>query len=164
MEISEKMEKALNEQVNAELYSAYLYLSMAAYAEAKNFRGIAHWLKIQAKEELGHAMKIFNFIYERGGKVTLKEIKQPPTEWSNFTELFKEVYEHEKHVTELINNLVKMAKEENDYATEVFLNWFVEEQVEEEDQARTIYEKLKMAGENVNALFFIDRELGMRKE
>jgi len=163
MEISKKMEEALNEQVNAELYSAYLYLSMATFAESKNFRGIAHWLKMQAKEELSHAMKIYSFIFERGGRVILKDIKQPPNEWPNFTELFKQVYEHEKHITQLIYNLVNMAKEEKDYATEVFLNWFIDEQVEEEDQARTIYEKLRLAGENINALLFIDRELGMRK-
>ena len=164
MEISKNMEDALNEQINAELYSAYLYLSMAAYAESKNFKGIAHWLKMQAKEELEHAMKIYNYVFERGGTVKLKEIKQPPTEWSSFVELFKQVYEHEKHVTELINNLLKMAREERDYATEVFLNWFVSEQVEEEDQSRYIYEKLKLVGDNLNALFLIDRELGMRED
>ena len=164
MEISKNMETALNEQINAELYSAYLYLSMAAYVESKNFRGMAHWLKIQAKEELEHAMKIYNYVFERGGEVKLKEIKQPPTNWSSFIELFKHIYEHEKHVTELIYNLLRKAKEENDHATEVFLNWFVSEQVEEEDQARYIYEKLKLVGDNLNALFLIDRELGMRKE
>ena len=164
MEISDKMKDALNEQVNAELYSAYLYLSIAAYAEAKNFKGFAHWLKLQAQEELEHAMKIYNFIYERSGKVVLKEIKQPPIEWSSFKDMFKNVYEHEKHVTELIHNLVKLAREERDTATEVFLHWFVNGQVEEEDSARTIYEKLKLAEEKINILFMIDRELGSRKK
>ena len=164
MEISEKMNEALNDQLNKELYSAYLYLSMAAWAEANNLNGFAHWFKIQAKEELGHAMKFYSFIYERGGRVKLMEVSQPKTDWSSPVEVFEDTLEHEKYVTQRIHNLLKLARDEGDYSTEVFLHWFIDEQVEEEDQARKILETLKMIGDNKAALFAIDRELAKRKE
>jgi len=163
MKISDKMEAALNEQIKNELYSAYLYLSMSAYSESKNFKGFAHWLKLQAKEELEHAMKIYDFIFERGGKAVLKAIDEPPKEWDSFLDLFKNVYEHENKVTDMINNLLKMAREENDYATEVFLHWFIDEQVEEESSADEIVQKLTLAGDQINALMLIDRALAERQ-
>ncbi len=163
MKISDKMEDALNEQIKNELYSAYLYLSMSAYAKSMNFNGFAHWLKLQAKEELEHAMKIYDYVFERGGRAVLKAIDEPPKEWSSFLELFKKVYEHENKVTNMINNLLKMAREENDYATEVFLHWFVDEQVEEEASANEIVQKLKFAGNQINVLMLIDRALAQRE-
>ncbi len=163
MKISDKMEDALNEQIKNELYSAYLYLSMSAYAESMNFKGFAHWLKLQAKEELEHAMKIYDYVFERGGRAVLKAIDEPPKEWSSFLKLFNEVYEHENKVTDMINNLLKMAREENDYATEVFLHWFVDEQVEEEASANEIVQKLTFAGNQINALMLIDRALAQRE-
>jgi len=164
MEISEKMNEALNDQLNKELYSAYLYLSMAAWAESNNLNGFAHWFKVQAKEELGHAMKFYSFIFERGGKVFLKDVSKPKTDWSSPVEVFEDTLEHEKYITKSIHEILKLAREEGDYSTEVFLHWFIDEQVEEEDQARKILDTLRMIGDNKAALFAIDRELVKRKE
>jgi len=130
--ISKKIEKALNKQINAELYSAYLYLSMVAYFESVNLPGFANWMKVQTQEELMHAMKIYDFVNERGGRVVLKAIEAPPTEWDSPLDAFEATYKHEQKVTGLINNLVNLAIEEKDHATSSFLQWFVNEQVEEE--------------------------------
>ena len=162
IKMPDNVKSALNEQINKELYSSYLYLSMAAYAESINLKGFAIWLKAQASEEVEHAMKIFNFIVERGGRVILKAIDTPPMEWTSPLTLFEHVYEHETKVTEMIYNLVKLAKEENDYATEVFLQWFVEEQVEEESSADEIVQQLKLVGAKGQALLMIDKALGVR--
>ncbi len=164
MALKKNLEDALNEQVNKEFYSAYLYLSMAAHCESKNLKGFAHWLKIQAKEELGHAMKIFNFIAERGGKVELKGINEPPKEWDSLVKMFEDVYNHERMITESINNILTLARQENDYATEVFLHWFIDEQVEEEAQSLEVLETLKMVKDHPQAIFMIDRKMGERKE
>ena len=160
--LSEKMEKALNEQVNAEMYSSYLYLSMSAYFADKNLPGSASWMKIQALEEMYHAMKFYNFIDERTGRVKLAAIDAPPNEWGSPLEVFEAVLEHERHVTSLINKLVTLAIEEHDHATNNFLQWFVGEQVEEEATADGVLQTLKLAGDKGNGLFMVDRELGQR--
>jgi ferritin len=163
MKIKAAVEKAINEQINAELYSAYLYLSMAAYFQGANLKGFAHWMQVQTKEETAHAMKMFDFVYERGGKVTLKAIDQPATAWKSPLNVFENVYEHEQKVTDLINKLVEVARSENDVATENFLMWFIDEQVEEEAHASQVVEKLKMIGDARQALYMLDRELGARE-
>jgi ferritin len=159
--IPEKMQKALNEQVNAELYSSYLYLSMSAYLQSINLAGFASWMKAQALEEMYHAMKIYKFIEERQGRVTLGAIDKPPVEWESPLKVFEEAYAHEQKVTGLINNLVNLAIEEKDHASNNFLQWFVAEQVEEEDTADGVVQKLKLAGDG-NGLFLLDQEMGQR--
>ncbi len=160
--LSEKMQEALNTQINKELYSAYLYLSMAAWCESVNLGGFANWMTIQAREEVSHAEKFFGYLNERGGRVLLQPIEGPPTEWGSVLEVFKQVLEHERLVTSLINGLVKLARSEDDYATEAFLQWFVTEQVEEESTADGVVERLKLAGEKGSGLFMLDREMGTR--
>lgn len=160
--ISKKMEKALNEQINAEAYSAYLYLSMAAYFEAENLPGLASWMRIQTQEETAHALKFFDFVNERRGRVILKAIDQPPKEWESPLVAFEAAFEHEQLVTGRINDLVNLAVQEKDHATNAFLQWFVNEQVEEETSVDTIVQMLKMAEKAPGAMFMIDRELGQR--
>ncbi len=160
--ISTKMQKALNGQLNAELYSAYLYLSMAAYFESTNLSGMANWMRVQTQEEQFHAMKLFNYILERGGKVTLDVIEAPPTEWDSPLSVFKSGLEHEQKVTGLINDLVYLAREEKDNASEIFLQWFVNEQVEEEDNAGTIVGQLELIKDSPQALFMMDKDLAQR--
>ena len=160
--ISKKIEKALNKQINAELYSAYLYLSMVAYFESVNLPGFANWMKVQTQEELVHAMKIYDFVNERGGRVVLKAIEAPPTEWDSPLDAFEATYKHEQKVTGLINNLVNLAIEEKDHATNSFLQWFVNEQVEEESSVDKVAQKLKMVEKAPGGLFMIDSELGQR--
>ncbi len=160
--ISEKIEHAINEQINAELYSSYLYLSMSAFLESKNLPGFAQWMKTQAQEELFHAMKFFDFINERGGKVALKDIEASKWQWDTPLEVFEHVYSHEQKVSGLINDLVDIAIKEKDHATNNFLQWFVAEQVEEEASADEILNKIKLVGDKGNALFMMDQEMGKR--
>jgi ferritin len=164
--ISKKIEKAINKQINAEMYSAYLYLSMAAYVESKNFKGIANWLQLQAQEEMTHAMKFYSFVFDRGGRVVLEAIEGPKTEWKSIVDVYENVYEHECKVTGLINNLVDLALAEKDHASNAFLQWFVNEQVEEEATAQEIVETLKLAAESKGnkggMMYMIDKELGAR--
>jgi len=160
--ISKKMEKALNEQVNAELFSAYLYLSMEAYFKSLNLEGFANWMRVQTQEEITHAMKIYEFIDERGGRIILKAIDGPDTEWDSPLAVFEAVYKHEQKVTGLINNLVNLAIEEKDHATNTFLQWFVNEQVEEESSADQMVQQLKMMDNAPGGMFMLDRELGQR--
>ncbi len=160
--ITKTMEKALNDQINAEFYSGYLYLSMAAYFESINLAGFANWMRVQTQEELAHGMIMYNFLNERGGRVTLAAIETPPVEWKTAQKVFEDVYAHEQKVTGLINKLVDLAIKERDHATNAFLQWFVTEQVEEELNASTILNQLKIAGNVPNALFMIDRELAAR--
>jgi len=160
--ISKKMEKALNEQVNAELYSAYLYLSMEAYFKSLNLNGFANWMRVQTQEEIAHAMKIYGFIDERGGRITLKAIDGPQTKWDSPLATFKDVYKHEQKVTSLINNLVNLAIDEKDHATNTFLQWFVNEQVEEEASADQVVQQLKMMEKAPGGMFMLDRELAQR--
>ncbi len=160
--LSAKIEKALNEQVNKELYSSYIYLSMSAYFESKNYGGFANWMKVQSEEEREHAMKIYDYINTRDGRVTLQAIQSPKTEWAKPLEAFEEAYAHEQYISKSINDLVSLAYEEKDHATVEFLNWFVKEQVEEEAASRDVVEKMKMVGDSSNTLFLLDRELGKR--
>ncbi len=160
--ISEKMQEALNVQINKELYSAYLYLSMSAWCESVSLSGFANWMTIQAQEEVSHADKIFGYLNERGGRVLLQPIEGPQTEWTSILEVFEEVLEHEKLVTGLIHGLVKLARSESDYASETFLHWFVTEQVEEEASATAVVEKLKLAGDRGGGLLMLDREMAAR--
>ena len=160
--ISKKMEDALNGQVNAELYSAYLYLSMESYFKSKNMNGFANWMRVQTQEEMSHVMKIYDFIDERGGRILLKAIKGPPTEWDSPLAVFEAVYEHEHNVTGLINGLVDLAIKEKDHATNSFLQWFVNEQVEEESSADQVIQQLKMMDNAPGGIFMFDRELGQR--
>ena len=152
----------LNRQVNAELYSSYLYLSMAAYFESINLKGFANWMKIQAQEEVTHAMKFFDYINERGGRVTLDAIKKPPAEWKSPLDVFENTYKHEVNVTKMINSLVDLAIKEKDHATYNMLQWFVAEQVEEEASADAIRQQLKFIGKDGRGLLMLDRELSRR--
>jgi ferritin len=160
--ISKKMEDALNGQVNAELYSAYLYLSMESYFKSKNMNGFANWMRVQTQEEMSHVMKIYEFIDERGGRIVLKAIEGPPTQWDSPLATFEAIYKHEQKVTGLINDLVDLAIAEKDHATNSFLQWFVNEQVEEESSADQVVQQLKMMQNAPGGIFMFDRELGQR--
>jgi len=161
--IAKKMQDALNEQINAELYSSYLYLAMAADFEAKNLKGFAHWMEVQANEEAGHAKKFYDFVLDRGGRVALKAIAAPPAEWKSPLAAFEEVYAHEQKVTALIHKLVELAAEERDHAASVMLQWFVSEQVEEEANACEILEKLRLIKDHSQGLLMLDGHLAQRK-
>ncbi|MCM8771577.1 MAG: ferritin [Candidatus Omnitrophica bacterium] len=156
--------RKLNEQINKELYSAYLYLSMASYFDSILLEGFAHWMKVQAKEEFGHAMRIYEFLNDRGERVIFESIDKPPSDFSSPVDVFEKTFEHEKKVTESIENLYKLAKEKNDYATEVMLQWFITEQIEEEKQAQEILEKLKKIEGRDYLLIMMDKELSKRGE
>ena len=160
--ISKKMQDALNEQVNAELYSAYLYLSMESYFRSKNMNGFANWMRVQTQEEMSHVMKFYDFIDERGGRIVLKAIEGPSTDWDSPLVVFEAVYEHEQKVTGLINDLVDLAIVEKDHATHSFLQWFVNEQVEEESSADEMVQQLKMMEKAPGGMFMLDRELAQR--
>ncbi len=160
--ISKKMEEALNKQVNAELYSAYMYLSMESYFKSLNLNGFANWMRVQTQEEVAHAIKIYDFVNERGGRVTLQAIEGPPTKWDSPLAVFEAVYAHEQKVTGLINDLVDLAIKEKDHATNTFLQWFVNEQVEEESSADEVVQQLKMMENAPGGMFMLDRELGQR--
>lgn len=160
--IKEKIQKALNQQLNAELFSSYLYLSMAAYFESINLKGFANWMRVQTQEELVHAMKFYNFIIERGGKAVLKAIEGPPTQWKSPLAVFEHAYKHEQKVTGLINNLVDLSIAEQDHATNNFLQWFVAEQVEEEASADEVVQKIKLMSDASGGLFMLDQELAQR--
>ena len=157
-----KVQDAFNKHLNAETYSFYLYLSMAAYFEAQNLKGMASWMRFQAQEELQHAMKFFDFINERGGVVQLAAVEGPKVDWNSSLEVFQDTYDHECLVSGLINKLVTLCNTEEDYAAAAFLQWFVTEQVEEEAIAQEIRDKLKLAGDNAVALFMMDDQLGKR--
>jgi ferritin len=157
------MEKALNGQVNAELYSSYLYLSMNAYFKSVNLDGFANWMYAQAQEELMHAMKLYDFINQRGGRTLLAAIEAPPAQWDSSLAVFEDTLKHEKKVTGLINGLVDIAMEERDHATQIFLQWFVTEQIEEEESVGNVLEQLKLLGDAKQGLFMMDRELATRQ-
>ncbi len=160
--VSEKIEKALNNQLNAELYSAYLYLSMSAYFKSGNLDGFANWMYVQAQEELTHAKKFYDFLHQRGGRVTLGAIEAPPTHWESPEAVFKATVAHEEKVTGLIHELVDIAMAERDHAAQIFLQWFVTEQVEEEESANAVLQKLQFLDGARGGLFMIDRELAQR--
>jgi ferritin len=160
--LSKKMEKALNDQINAELHSAYLYLAMSAWFESQNLPGFAAWMRIQNREETVHAMKFFKFIIERRSQVTLTAIDQPAKEWKSPLAAFQAAFEHEQYITGRIGDLVNLATQEKDHATSTMLQWFVNEQVEEEASADSIVQKLKMAEKAPGAMLMLDQVLGQR--
>ncbi len=161
--IGKKIEKALNDQINAELYSAYLYLSMSAYFEAENLPGFANWMRVQWQEEVKHALKIYDYVNERTGRVVLKSITEPPAKWKSPMDVFEATYKHEQVVTGRINDLVNQAIAEKDHATNAFLQWFVTEQVEEEKSADEIVQKLRCISDAPGGLYMLDKELGQRQ-
>ncbi|MCB9359610.1 ferritin [Candidatus Woesearchaeota archaeon] len=163
MQITKKINDALNVQIQEELNSAYIYLAMQAKTETFNLPGISKWLNLQFQEEIHHAMKIFNFINERNGEAQLLPIPQPKATWKNAKEIFEAAYKHEQHITSCIHKLVDLARKEGDHATENMLQWFVSEQVEEETNTSTVLEQIKMAGDNKGALMMLDYGLGKRK-
>jgi len=161
--INQKVEKALNEQINKEFYSSYLYLAMSAYFEDTNLKGFAKWMRVQAQEESAHAMIIFNHIIERGGKVSLGQIAAPTAKFASPLEVFQKSLEHEQYISSSIHSIVELANQEKDYASLNMLNWFVDEQVEEEANASEIVEQLKMVGDRPGNVFYIDRHIGKRE-
>lgn len=160
--LSEKMEAALNNQINAEAFSGYLYIAMSAYFQDMGLKGFASWMGQQAREEMFHATKIYNYVNERGGRVKLQAIEAPQTEWKSPLAAFEEALNHERKVTGLINNLVDMAKAESDHASDIFLQWFVTEQVEEEDSVGEVVQQLRLIGEAGHGLFMLDKEMSQR--
>ncbi len=160
--INKAMQDAMNEQINKEFYSSYLYLSMAAYFEEKNLAGFAHWMRIQDVEEREHAMKFYNFILERSGKVTLKALEAPKTEWKSSLELFEEAAAHEAMITASINTLYELAMKEKDYPAVTMLQWFITEQVEEEKNAADIVANLKLIEDRGTAVLMLDHRLAKR--
>lgn len=160
--LNKKMEVALNTQLNYEFYSSYLYLSMSAYFENKNLSGFANWMNIQSQEEYMHAQKFYNYILQKGGAVILKEISSPKTNWNSTLEAFEDTYQHEQKITKLIDDLVNLSIEVKDHATSNFLQWFVNEQVEEEANVTKIINSLKMIENNPNGIFMLDREFSQR--
>jgi len=160
--IDQRMQEALNKQINAEIYSAYLYLSMSAHFQSVNLAGFANWMRVQWQEELAHALKFYDYVNERGGRVVLQAVEAPPSAWDSPLAVFEHVYQHEQKVTGMINKLVDLAVEIRDHATNNVLQWFVAEQVEEEASADEVVQKLKLVGDDPSALFMIDRELAQR--
>ena len=156
------MEDALNEQVAAEFFSAHLYLAMSSYLDSIDLQGFAHWMRIQYQEEVSHALKIFDYVAERDGRAVIKQIDKPQKDWDSAVETLEATYAHEQLVTGMIHNLMETASSEKDHATQMFLQWFITEQVEEEATARGLLQQLKLAGNSKGALFHIDRELGLR--
>ena len=160
--INKKMVQALNGQLNAEYYSSYLYLSMAAFFAQMDLPGFANWMRVQVQEEEFHALKLYDYIIERGGKVVLQAIQAPPHDWNTPLEVFQATLAHEQKVTGLINNLVYLARDEKDNATEIFLQWYVQEQVEEEDNVGAVLGQLKLVKDSPQALFMLDKDLAQR--
>ena len=160
--LNPQIQDAFNKQLNAEYFSSYLYLSMAAYFEAQSLSGMAQWMRIQAQEEEMHAMKFFDFINERDGRVTLTAIEAPKTEWKSPLEAFQDAYEHEQKITGMINELSNLSASLKDHAAHNFLEWFVAEQVEEENSVRTIVDQLKLVGDHGVGQFILDGQLGQR--
>lgn len=160
--LSQTIQDALNEQMKHEIESAYLYLSMSAYCESVNLPGTGTWLRTQWQEEISHAMKLYSYIIARGGRVTLKAIAEPPAKYKSTTEIFRQVLAHEGKVTVMINKLYEMAMKENDYATQVELQWFIKEQVEEERSAQEVLLQLEMVGDSGISMMMLDRQLGAR--
>jgi ferritin len=161
--LSNAVEKAINDQIKNELYSAYLYLSMSAYLESANLPGMARWMRLQSDEEMAHAMKFFDYVYDRGGRVVLQAIDQPPAEFGSPLDVFEKALAHEQKVTGLINQIYDLAVKENDYPSQIELQWFITEQVEEEKSAGDIVELLKVIGDHGPSVIMVDRQLGARQ-
>ncbi|MCY3488650.1 MAG: ferritin [Rhodothermaceae bacterium] len=163
--LSKRMQIALNEQIKAELDSAYLYLALAAEMESRNLKGFAHWLRIQWEEELVHGLKLYDFLLQRDARVELHALDKPSIDSEQTTlEIFSQVLEHEQYITARINQLYALAQEDLDYGSQTLLHWFIEEQLEEEESAREIVDNLRLVGESGAALFLLDRELGQRSD
>lgn len=162
--MNKKIQTAINAQINAELSSAYMYLAMAAYLEAKNLGGAANWMKTQAQEEIAHAMKFYDFTHERGGTIELKAIPAPKVQFTSLLDVFKHSLQQEQHVTKLIHDLYELAVNSKEYSFQSFLQWFIDEQVEEEANVSAVIEKIKMVGEDGPGLYLLDKELGQRTE
>lgn len=160
--LSPKMEKALNDQINAEMFSAYLYLAMVAYFNDINLSGFANWMTVQNEEESFHAMKFFRYLSERGGRVTLETIEKPQFDWESPLAAMEAALQHEQYITSRINDLMNLAMEEKDHATASFLRWFVDEQVEEEDNVNEVVQKLRILGSDGGGLFMMDRDMATR--
>lgn len=160
--LNSKIEAAINAQINAEMWSAYLYLSMSAYCQDKGYTGMANWFAIQFKEEQDHAQIFYNYLISRGGRVLLKAIDAVETEWASPLAAFEHTYKHEQHVTSLINNLMHIAVEEKDYASQSRFQWFIDEQVEEEEHALELVNKLRMLDGNSYGMYMLDQELAAR--
>lgn len=160
--ISKKVEDAINDQVNAEMWSAYLYLSMSTHFAANGLSGVANWYKVQFQEEQAHALKLMNYLVSRNSKVVLRGIADVPTEWASLLDAFGKTLEHEQKVTAMINNLYAIAEGEHDYATREMLNGFISEQVEEEEGVRDIIDKINLIGGEGSGLYQLDKELGAR--
>lgn len=160
--INRNVEEAINEQIKNEFSSAYFYLAMSAYCESINLPGLAHWMRLQYEEETAHALRLFDFLLDRDGKVDLRAIEKPAAEFKSPLHVFEEVLAHERKVTKMIHELYALAVKENDYPTQVEMQWFITEQVEEEKNAGDVVQQLKLAGDNNTALLMLDRELGSR--
>lgn len=160
--LTKRMEEELNDQIVREMFSSNLYLSMSSYFESISLRGFANWMRIQAQEEFAHTMKFYEYILDRGGRAIIGQIEAPRNQWENVQDVYSEVLDHERAVTASINNLVKIAREENDFATENFLQWYIAEQVEEEANVSDVLEQLKMIDGKGAGLFILDRELKQR--
>lgn len=160
--LSDRIQKAINDQINAELYSSYLYTAMSMYFESVDMGGAAIWMMAQAKEEQVHAEKFMSYVNERGGRVLLQAIEKPPVQWESVLDAFQAALGHEEKVSSMIGNLVTLAREEKDHMTDNFLQWYVAEQVEEEASAAEVVRKLKLIGDSGGGMFMIDRELGQR--
>ncbi|NOX18316.1 MAG: ferritin [Chlorobi bacterium] len=160
--ITEKMQDALNGQLNKELFSSYLYLAMAAYFEAESYAGMARWMNLQAQEEHEHALKFYDYLIKVNARVKLTAIDEPQFEWESPAAAFQAAYKHEQFITQSVNDLADLAMNERDHATAAFLRWFVDEQVEEEATVSEIVDNFKMIGDSKSALFMLDRELGQR--
>ncbi|MCG3139451.1 MAG: Bacterial non-heme ferritin [Anaerolineae bacterium] len=159
---SQSLQDALNEQIKNEFYSAYMYLAMSSWFEDKALPGFAKWMRVQYQEELTHGLKIFDFILDRDARALVHGFNAPPAEWKSSLDAFESSYAHEQKVTAMINNLYALAVKENDYPTIVLLQWFINEQVEEEKSVKLIVDQLRMAGDSATALLLLDRELGAR--
>jgi ferritin len=161
--ISKTIESAINKQMNLEMYSAYIYLSMSAYFTSINLDGFAHWMRLQAQEELGHSMRLFNYVLERDGSIALTSVEAPPSTWESAVAACDKALKHERINTKEINDLMKLAFAEDDHATRIFLQWFVQEQVEEEASASQLLDKVKLVKDHPGALFILDQELSRRQ-
>jgi len=161
--LDEKIQEAINAQIGLEMYSGYMYLAMTAYFAEQNFEGFGRWMRLQAQEELEHAMRLYDYILERGGHVELGPVEAPPDEFGSPLEIFEAALAHEEEVTSKIHSLYALAREKKDYATEMHLQWFVQEQVEEEAQASLAVEQLRRAGDNMSALLMLDHRFGQRE-
>ncbi len=161
--IKDTIQNEINEQIGREFYSAYLYLAMAMHFESLNLKGIARWFSAQSREELKHAERFIDYLTKVNGKVSLKAIKEPPTSWQSLLQAFEDAYNHERYISDNIQRILDLAIMEKDYATSNFLQWFVSEQVEEEEQTFAIVEKIKLLGETNISLYTLDKELGQRK-